>query len=49
MTAQQSLIEEVEELKGFMSPEGPYSAAAKGALMAFRGLYPVAEMVFLGS
>jgi hypothetical protein len=49
MTAQQSLIEEIEELKEFMSPERPYSAAAKCALMALRGSYPVAEMVLLGS
>jgi hypothetical protein len=49
MTAQQSLIEGVEELKGFMSPEQPYSSAAKCALMALRGSYPVAEIVLLGS
>jgi hypothetical protein len=49
MTAQQSLIEEVEELKGFMSPERPYSAAAKCALMALHGSHPVAELVLLGS
>ncbi len=49
MTAQQSLTEEVKELREFMSPEQPYSAAAKCALMALRGSYPVAEMVLLGS
>ena len=49
MTAQQSLIEEVEELKEFMSPKRLYSAAASCALMALRGSYPVAELVLLGS
>jgi hypothetical protein len=49
MTAQQSLGEAVAELRKFMSPEQPYSAAAKCAIMALRGSYPVAEMVLLGS
>jgi hypothetical protein len=48
MIAQQSLIEEVEELKEFMSPERPYSAAAKYGKKALHGSYPVAEMVLLG-
>jgi hypothetical protein len=48
MTAQQSLGEAVEELRKFMSPEKPYSAAAKCALMALRGSYAVAEFVLLG-
>ena len=49
MTAQQSLAEDVRELREFMSPEQPYSAAAKCAIMALRGSYPVAELVLLGS
>jgi uncharacterized protein (TIGR02646 family) len=48
MTAQQSLGESVEELRKFMSPEKPYSAAAKCALMALRGSYAVAEFALLG-
>jgi uncharacterized protein (TIGR02646 family) len=49
MTAQQSLGEAVAELRKFMSPEQPYSAAAKCAIMALRGSYPVAEMVLYSS
>ena len=49
MTAQQSLMEEVEELKKFTSPERPYSAAAKCAIMALRGSYTVAELVLHSS
>jgi hypothetical protein len=45
MTAQQALAEDVRELKECMVPEQPYSAAAKCAIMALRGLYPVAELV----
>ena len=49
MTAQQALAEDMRELKEFMAPEQPYSAAAKCAIMALRGLYPVAELVLHGS
>ena len=49
MTAQQSLGEVVAELRKFMSPEQPYSVAAKCAIMALRGSYPVAELVLFGS
>ena len=49
MTAQQALAEDVRELKECMAPEQPYSAAAKCAIMAHRGLYPVAELVLHGS
>lgn len=48
-TAQQSLVETVEELRGFMSPEQPYSATAKCAIMALSGSYPVAELVLHAS
>lgn len=49
MTAQQALAEDVRALKEFMAPEQPYSATARCALMALRGLYPVAELVLHGS
>jgi uncharacterized protein (TIGR02646 family) len=49
MTAQQTLAEEVCELQEFMAPEQPYSAAAKCAIMALRGSYPVADLVLHGS
>ena len=48
-TAQQSLIEAVEELKSFMSPGQPYSATAKCAIMALRGSYTVADLVLHSS
>ncbi len=48
MTAQQSLVEQVEELKEYMLPERPYSAAAKCAIMALRGAYTVADLVLHG-
>jgi len=48
ITAQQSLVEEVEELREFMAPEQPYSATARCAIMALRGSYPVAELVLHG-
>jgi len=49
MTARQSLEESMRELREFMAPEQPYSATAKCALRALRGLYPVAALVLLGS
>lgn len=49
MTAQQTLAEDVRELQEFMAPEQPYSAAAKCAIMALRGSYPVADLVLHGS
>ena len=49
MTAQQALAEDVRELKECIAPEQPYSASAKCAMMALRGLYPVAELVLHGS
>jgi hypothetical protein len=48
-TAQQSLIESVEELESFMSPGQPYSATAKCAIMALRGSYTVADLVLHSS
>ncbi len=49
ITAQQSLIEEVEELKELLSPARPYSAVARCAVMALRGSYPVADLVLRSS
>ena len=48
MTARQSLEEHIRELKEFMSSEQRYAAAGKCAIMALRGLYPVAELVLHG-
>jgi len=48
MTAQQALLEKVEELMESMSPRQPYAAAAKCAIMALRGSYTVAPFVLPG-
>jgi hypothetical protein len=49
MTAQQALLEKIEELREFMSLEWPFSVTVGRAVIVLRGSYPIAELVLHGS